>query len=174
MGETLAIAVEGPSLEASRETIFVPSWVLTRLGLYDGETVTMDPILDPLPSGTSVKIQPMTGSTVQGPMFIEGLTEALNQLGVVQEGLLSAIVDPSVPILHEFRISSLRPARVCLADGELTVDIEAAADIIELPQALATEAKVSEPIDFDAPMIPEASGVIFRPFATKGNRLGRL
>jgi hypothetical protein len=61
-----------------------------------------------------------------------------------------------------------------LADGELTVDIEAAADIIELPQALATEAKVSEPIDFDAPMIPEASGVIFRPFATKGNRLGRL
>ena len=134
LGETLAIAVEGPHSEDGDNNIFAPAWVLTRLGLYDGEEVIMDAILDPLPKGTSIRIKPLTGSTVEGPMFIEGLTEALYQLGVVQEGLLSAIVDPSIPELHEFIVDSLEPARVCLADGELTVDIERAVDRPPTPE----------------------------------------
>jgi hypothetical protein len=143
LGDTLAIAVEGPHSEEGQDNIFVPGWVLTRLGLYDGEEVVMDAILEPLPKGSSVRIKPMTGSTVEGPMFIEGLTEALNQLGVVQEGLLSAIVDPSVPEFHDFLIEGLEPARVCLADGELTVDLDRAIDRPPTPES------VNMPIESD-------------------------
>jgi hypothetical protein len=138
MGETLAIAVEGPYSEEGDDNVFVPPWVLTRLGLYDGEEIVMDAILEPLPKGTSVRIKPLRGSTVEGPMFIEGITEALNQLGLVQEGLLSAVVDPSMPELHEFLVEGLEPARVCLADGELSVDLERAVDRPATPDPLPT------------------------------------
>ena len=171
MGETLAIAVEGPHSEEGDNNIFVPPWVLTRLGLYEGEEVVMDAILEPLPKGTSVRIKPMTGSTVEGPMFIEGLTEALNQLGVVQEGVLSAIVDPSIPELHEFVVEGLEPARVCLADGELTVDIQSAVDRPPTPEPVLAPVyapKPSAPMEFDdececdhsAPVIPNKKGYV--------------
>lgn len=126
-GDTLAIAVEGPHQEGDTN-VFIPLWAFRRLGIYDGDEVTFDPILEPLPKGETVLIRPLTGVSVEGPMFLEGLTEALNQLGVVQEGLLSAIVDPSMPELHDFMIENLTPSKVCLADGELRVDLERALD----------------------------------------------
>ena len=181
MGETLAIAVEGFHSEEVDDNVFVPGWVLTRLGLYDGEEVVMDPILEPLTKGTSVKIKPLTGSTVEGPMFIEGLTEALNQLGVVQEGLLSAIVDPSVPIMHDFLVEGLEPARVCLADGELTVDLERAVDRPPTPIAapMAVAAPVPVPVfdddcECDQPVLthsPTANKKGYVPFGGAGYRL---
>jgi hypothetical protein len=128
-GETLAIAVEGPYADnITDDVVFIPSWVFERLTLSEGEEVIMEPILEPLPRGEAITIRPMTGVTVEGPMFLEGLTEALNQLGVIQEGLLSAIVDPSMPDLHQFVVESLTPNTVCLADGELRVEIERAVD----------------------------------------------
>lgn len=137
-GDTLAIAIEGPHNEG--ENIFAPDWVFSRLGLEFGEEVVMDAILEPLPKGVSVTLRPMTGNTVEGPMFLEGLTEALNQLGVVQDGLLSAIVDPSMPILHEFMVESLTPATVCLADGELRVELERALDRPPSPEPMVLPA----------------------------------
>jgi hypothetical protein len=147
-GETLAIAIEGPHNEDIDDAIFVPSWVFKRLELEDSDEVTMDPILEALPPGETVKIRPLTGSTVEGPMFLEGLTEALNQLGVVQEGLLSAIVDPSMPELHEFMIENLNPASVCLADGELRVDLERAMDRPPTPEPVPVAQKVKGFIPF--------------------------
>lgn len=175
LGDTLAIAVEGfhtEECEEGEDNLFVPEWVLMRLGLYEGEEVVMDAILEPLPKGTSVKIKPLTASTVEGPMFIEGLTEALNQLGVVQEGLLSAIVDPSVPLLHEFLVEGLEPARVCLADGELTVDLERAVDRPPTPLA----APVAQPLplafdDYDEPVAPIANKKGYVAFGGSGYRL---
>lgn len=164
VGETLAIAVEGFHSEHT-DLVFVPPWVLTRLGLYDGEVIVMDAILEPLPKGTMVRMKPLKGSTVEGPMFIEGLTEALNQLGVIQEGLLSAIVDPSVPDLHDFMVEGLEPASVCLADGELTVDLQKALDRPPTPQPI-----VEEPVNFaDTGVLPVVKG--FVAFGGKGNRL---
>jgi hypothetical protein len=141
-GNTLAIAVEGPYRDEGimEDAVFVPEWVLKRLDLIDGDEVTMEAILEKLPKGSSVTIRPMTGSSVEGPIFLEGLTEALNQLGVIQEGLLSAIVDPSVPVLHEFMIEDLSPLQVCLADGDLTVNLERALD---------------QPVPVEVPVIPE-------------------
>jgi len=161
-GETLAIAIEGPHREDVDDAIFVPSWVFKRLELEDGDEVTMDAILDPLPKGTMVTLCPMTGSTVEGPMFLEGLTEALNQLGIIQEGILSAIVDPSVPVFHEFIIKQLSPSKVCLADGELRVEIERAMDRPPTPEP---EKHV---VDFDE-ILPSTKG--FVPFSGKGYRL---
>jgi len=181
IGETLAIAVEGPYSDEVDNAVFVPGWVLTRLGLYDGETIVLEPILHTLPRGLSVKLKPVTKSTVEGPMFIEGLTEALNQLGVVQEGVLSAIIDPSVPELHEFIIENLEPARVCLADGELHVDIQPAVDDTSsglnhspVPQ---NEENIANKYDFDEdePMISDTvnqvSSKSFIPFGGTGYRL---
>jgi hypothetical protein len=163
-GETLAIAIEGPHKEDIHNAIFVPSWVFKRLEIEDGDDVIMDAILDPLPKGEMVTICPMTGSSVEGPMFLEGLTESLNQLGIVQEGILSAIVDPSVPVLHEFMIKQLTPTRVCLADGELQVELERAMD-----RPLTPEPSL-DPVDFDE-MIPSTSSKAFVPFSGKGYKL---
>jgi hypothetical protein len=109
-GETLAIAIEGPYTDdIGDDVVFVPSWVLERLTLSEGEEVIMEPILEPLPKGEAITIRPLTSATVEGPIFLEGLTEALNQLGVIQKGILSAIVDPSLPELHQFVVESLTP-----------------------------------------------------------------
>jgi len=178
VGETLAIAVEGFHSEELDDNVFVPGWVLTRLGLYDGEEVVMYPILEPLPKGASVKIKPLTGSTVEGPMFVEGLTEALNQLGVVQVGLLSAIVDPSVPIIHEFMVEGLKPAHICLADGELTVDLERAVDRPPTPVAAPVPVAMAAPVpvpsfddecECEHPVVKNKKGYV--PFGGAGYRL---
>ena len=173
-GDTLAIAVEGPHNEG--DNIFAPDWVFNRLGLSYGDEVIMEAILEPLPKGTAVTLRPMTGETVEGPMFLEGLTEALNQLGVVQEGLLSAIVDPSMPEIHEFMIESLTPARVCLADGELRVELERALDrppsSLTLPPAVRPDTPVPEPAAMFVPeeFIQPSRG--FVAFGGAGHRLG--
>lgn len=172
-GDTLAIAIEGPHNEGD-SNIFVPDWVLTRLGISDSDTVTMDAILEPLPKGDTVKIRPLTGSTVEGPMFLEGLTEALNQLGIVQEGLLSAIVDPSMPEIHEFMIEDLSPSRVCLADGELRVELERALDrpptpVQEMKEDLIEE-KEDEDFDSVIPVTTVKKG--FVAFGGTGHTLG--
>ena len=171
IGETLAIAVEGPHSEPGDDNVFVPGWVLTRLGLYDGEDVVMDAILEPLPKGTSVKIKPMTWYTVEGPMFVEGLTEALNQLGIVQEGLLSAVVDPSMPDLHEFIVEGLEPARVCLADGELSVDLERAMDRPVTPEPLVEPMAALEPMAAPIPSAPPFEDAFIAP-QLNSNRKG--
>lgn len=174
-GDTLAIAIEGPHTEANVEdTIFVPEWVFDRLGISHGDEVIMDAIIEPLPSGESVTIRPLTGSTVEGPMFLEGLTEALNQLGVVQEGMLHAIVDPSMPELHGFMIESLSPISVCLADGELRVNLERALDRPDSPEPVVQEPEVQEPFK-DESMFPIETPPLtgkFMPFSGKGYRLG--
>lgn len=132
-GDSTVVAVEGPHRDSDNDLVFCPEWVLRRLGLEEGAEIMMDPVYEALPKGQTVKIKPMTYRTVEGPMFLEGLTEALNQLGVVQEGQLSAIVDPSTGELHEFLVEDLKPASVCLADGELTVDLQQAMDYVEPP-----------------------------------------
>jgi len=193
-GETLAIAVEGPHA-GDMDIIFAPEWALLRLGISDGDDVTIDQILDPLPKATLVKIQPITSATVEGPMFIEGMTEALNQLGIVQEGLLSAIVDPSIPELHQFLVEGLNPAKVCLADGELEVDLVSAVDYDPPPpmksQSPVQQARPLTPIpemDFSTLMPPPLTNLApnisqsirptaqvapkgFVPFSGRGRRL---
>jgi len=166
-GETLAIAIEGPYNETiDQDCIFVPSWVLERLNIEDGTEVMMDAILEPLPRGEMVTIRPLTGSTVDGPMFLEGLTEALSQLGVVQEGLLSAIVDPSTGIVHQFMIENLTPLKVCLADGELRVEMARAMDRPPTPEPMP----VMKEEDFDT-VLPTVSKTGFVAFSGVGRRL---
>jgi hypothetical protein len=183
-GETLAVAVEGPH-SGDMDIVFAPEWVLQRLGISDGDDIMMEHIIEPLPKASLVRIQPITSETVEGPMFIEGLTEALNQLGIVQEGLLSAIVDPSMPDLHQFMVEGLNPAKVCLADGELEVDLISAVDYVApSPPVVAPLAPSPEPIarpptpipntDFSnllstPTMMPTPSG--FVPFSGRGRRL---
>ena len=182
-GETLAVAVEGPH-SGDMDIVFVPDWVLARLGLSDGDDIMMEHIVEPLPKASLVRIQPITSATVEGPMFIEGLTEALNQLGIVQEGLLSAIVDPSMPELHQFMVEGLNPAKVCLADGELEVDLVSAVDYVAptiVPEPLREPTpRPSTPIpitDFSSlistptsiPMPTPTTG--FVPFSGRGRRL---
>ena len=176
-GETLAIAIEGPYTDdIGDDVVFVPSWVLERLTLSEGEEVIMEPILEPLPKGEAITIRPLTGATVEGPMFLEGLTEALNQLGVIQKGILSAIVDPSLPEIHQFVIESLTPNSVCLADGELRVEIERALDRPPTPEPLP----VTLPEEFPASFTPIAAATpvthvappgMFVPFSGRGRRL---
>jgi len=182
-GETLAIAIEGPYTDnVTEDVVFIPSWVFERLTLSEGEEIIMEPILEPLPKGEAITIKPLTGSTVEGPMFLEGLTEALNQLGVIQEGILSAIVDPSLPELHQFVVESLMPNSVCLADGELRVELERALDrpITPVTTSLPVTASLSEipiapvaeefaPFIPIAPLVPLASGIV--PFSGRGRRL---
>ena len=184
MGRYLAIAVEGPHNEGDNifaahnegDNIFAPDWVFNRLGILYGDEVTMEAILEPLPKGDTVTLRPLTGHTVEGPMFLEGLTEALNQLGVVQDGLLSAIVDPSMPEIHEFMIESLTPARVCLADGELRVELERALDRppspLTLPPVVRPATPIPEPPEMFLPeeFIQPSKG--FVPFGGAGHRLG--
>jgi hypothetical protein len=179
-GESLTVAVEGPHHEDIEDTIFVPSWLLEKLNLTDGDEVMMDSLSETLPKGTSVTVRPVTGSTVEGPMFLEGLTEALNQLGVIQEGRLFAVVDPSTEILHEFIIEELLPEPVCLADGELTVNLERALDRPPTPEPVTSP--VTSPVPEKRPDTPQApspfdSGFIpakptgFVPFTGKFHRL---
>ena len=175
-GETLAIAVEGPHNEGD-DNIFAPEWVFRRLQIADGDDVTVDQILEKLPSGEMVTLRPLTGATVEGPMFLDGLTEALNQLGIVQEGLLSAIVDPSMPELHEFMVENLTPVKVCLADGELRVDLQRAMDRPPTPEP-EPEPKV-EPEYFEeecdchsaSPALTNAKPKGYVPFGGTGYRL---
>jgi hypothetical protein len=176
-GETLAIAVEGPHTE-NDDIVFAPEWVFNRLGLSHGDEIIMDAIIDQLPKGETVRLRPITGVTVEGPMFLEGLTEALNQLGIVQEGLLSAIVDPSMPDIHEFIVDNLNPAKVCLADGELRVDLERALDRPDTPTP-PSPARIESPVEFqeececNSPVTP-ISPVAKRgyvPFGGTGYRL---
>ena len=181
-GESVTVAVEGPHNEDIEDTIFGPSWLLERLGLSDGDEVMMDSLSETLPKGTSVTVRPVTGSSVEGPIFLEGLTEAFNQLGVIQEGRLFAVVDPSTDILHEFMIESLIPEPVCLADGELTVNIERAMDrpLTPLPSALPLALPEKRPDTPQPPspfasMLPEsipAKPTGFVPFSGKSHRLG--
>jgi len=166
-GNTLAVAVEGPHNEGD-SNVFAPDWVLNRLGLSDSDEITMDAILEPMPKGQTVKIRPLTGSTVEGPMFLEGLTEALNQLGVIQEGLLSAIVDPSMPDIHQFMIEDLTPAKVCLADGELRVELERALDRPETPIPETKDSESESESELFRPQITKG----YVPFGGTGNRLG--
>ena len=179
-GESLTIAVEGPHHEDLEDTIFVPSWLLNKLNLTDGDEVMMDSLSETLPKGTSVTVRPVTGSSVEGPIFLEGLTEALNQLGVIQEGRLFAVVDPSMPdVLHEFVIEDLTPEPVCLADGELTVNLERALDRppTPVPSAVYEQEKRPDtpqpPSPFEsgfAPVIP-ANPTGFVPFTGRSYRL---
>jgi hypothetical protein len=171
-GNSLVVAVEGPHREDMDNGIFAPDWVLKRLGIPDGHEVMMDPVLEALPAGASVKVKPLRGASVEGPMFIEGLTEALNQLGVVQEGILTAIVDPSTGIEHEFEISELLPASVCLADGELRVELERAADRPPTPPPAEPERLLPEEDIFQTMMRqPAATPSAFVPFQGQGHRL---
>jgi hypothetical protein len=178
-GESLAIAVQG-SHSGDMDIIFAPEWVLARLGISDGDDVTIDQILEPLPKASLVRIQPITSTTVEGPMFVEGLTEALNQLGVVQEGLLSAIVDPSMPDLHQFIVDDLNPAKVCLADGDLEVDLVSAVDYVAdalvpvvapLVAALIPRPLTPIPASEFASMLPLPSNTGFAAFSGRGRRL---
>lgn len=124
-GESIVVAVEGPHHEDNRTAIFAPDWVLQRLNIESVGEVMMELIPEAFPKGTRIRLRPLTERSVMGPMFVEGLTEALNQLGVVQEGQLTALVDPSMPNdLHHFMVELIEPASVCLADGELTVELE--------------------------------------------------
>lgn len=184
-GENLAIAVEGAHHENEHDSIvFAPEWVLARLGIVDGDTIRVEQILDAVPRATTVKIKPMTVASVESPIFLEGLTEALNQLGVIQEGLLSAIVDPSMPELHAFIIEELNPATLCLADGDLEVDLVSAVDYVEpepapLPQHVE-EQPLPSAVDFSLPMLPivpitplhATAKKGFVAFSGQGNRLG--
>jgi hypothetical protein len=164
-GETVALAVEGPHNEdPGEDNIFAPDWVFRRLNIEPGDEVIMDPILEALPSGETVTIRPLRGSTVEGPMFLEGLTEALNQLGVIQEGLLYAVVDPSTAVVHEFMIESLTPISVCLADGELRVNLERAMDRPPSPEPEAPIVS-DEPMNFDSLLPPSHT---IAPVAQKG------
>jgi len=172
-GHTLVIAVEGPyqDLSIDDDTIFVPNWVLKRLDLIEGDEIMMEPVLEPIPKATSVTIRPMTGSTVQGPIFLEGLTEALNQLGVIQNGLLSAVVDPSLPSIHEFMVENLSPSQVCLADGDLTVNLETALDqpVATPPPTPITDWSSMLPNSMLQPLNQQQGNPLFRG---TGNRLG--
>lgn len=173
-GETLAVAVDGPH-SGDMDVIFAPDWVLARLGISDGDDLMMEHIVEPLPKASLVRIQPITSSTVEGPMFIEGLTEALNQLGIVQEGLLSAIVDPSMPDLHQFMVEGLNPAKVCLADGDLEVDLVSAVDYVE-DHRLEEEPPIARPAtpiptpDFSS-LISTPTNTGFVAFSGRGRRL---
>ena len=172
MGQTLAIAIEGPHTDGDN-VVFAPEWALTRLGVSSGDEIVMDAILEPLPKGETVRLRPLTGITVEGPMFLEGLTEALNQLGVVQNGLLSAIVDPSMPDLHSFMVEELSPASVCLADGELRVELERALDRPPTPVVRPDTPTPFEECECEhnfAPITPVATkGYV--PFGGTGYRL---
>jgi hypothetical protein len=176
-GETLAIAVEGPHNEGD-DNIFAPEWVFRRLQIADGDDITVDQILEKLPSGEMVTLRPLTGATVEGPMFLDGLTEALNQLGIVQEGLLSAIVDPSIPELHEFMVENLTPVKVCLADGELRVDLQRAMDRPPTPEPEPYLQPEPEPFEEECdchsaapPSVSNAKPKGYVPFGGTGYRL---
>jgi len=183
---TVAVAIEGPHNEGE-DILFGPSWLLERLGIEEGNPVSLTIVGHMLPKGISIKLKPVDGMSVEGPMFIEGLTEALNQLGVLQKGLISAIVDPSLPELHHFYIEELEPNSICLADGELRVELMRAVNRPDTPplhnpsrsDTPIPEALLAEPAAFDwlAPMVPisdlPASSSAPTPFAGRGNLLGR-
>jgi hypothetical protein len=174
-GETMAVAIEGPHSErVDDDVVFVPAWVLERLNINEGDEIIMDAIIEPLPSCQTVTIRPLTGSSVEGPIFLEGLTEALNQLGVIQEGLLYAVVDPSTNEMHKFMIERLNPMSVCLADGELQVNLERAMD--RPPTPIPVSDVEEEPENFNSVLPPScikpSSAKGFVPFSGVGHKLG--
>ena len=182
-GDNIVVAVEGPHNQGD-DLVFMPDWLLSRLGIDSGSEVRIEAILDPLPRGESVRLRPMTVASVENPIFIEGLTEALNQLGVIQDGLISVVVDPSMPGLHEFMVEGLSPASICLADGELRVDLEPAVDFQE--RQVTPVQRPDTPVPFtdemfaEPPIIPQAnipSPTVtqrkgFIAFSGVGHRLG--
>jgi hypothetical protein len=172
---TIAVAVEGPHNEGE-DILFGPQWLLQRLGLDEGETVSLTIVGHLLPKAISIKLKPIDGISVEGPMFIEGLTEALNQLGVLQKGLLSAVVDPSLPEIHQFYIEELDPDSICLADGELRVELLRAVNRPDTP--VPSEPKMIVPdstsFDWSTPMVPETVSMPApTAFGGRGNLLGR-
>ena len=179
---SFAVAVEGPHTEGDT-LLFGPDWLLERLGLdldRDSNEVTLDIIGHSLPKGISITLKPVDGASVEGPMFIEGLTEALNQLGVIQKGLLSAVIDPSLPEIHTFYIDMIEPDSVCLADGELRVELERALNrppspprTPRPPTPIPPQTELLTADEFLQPMISTVVETTFRPFAGQGNRLGR-
>ena len=181
-GDNIVVAVEGPHSQGE-DLVFMPDWLLSRLGLDTGSEVRIESLVDPLPRGESVRLRPMTVASVENPIFIEGLTEALNQLGVIQDGLISVVVDPSMPALHEFMVEGLAPASVCLADGELRVDLEPALDFQERTRESRspvprpdTPRPLEDEMISDTPILPVAQVPVgkrgFIPFSGTGNRLG--
>lgn len=186
-GDTLAVAIEGPHSDEQCNTIFAPEWVLSRLGIEEGDSVTMDPILEAPPNAELVRIQPITVASVENPIFVEGLTQALNQLGILQEGILSAIVDPSMPELHEFLVENLNPAKVCLANGDLNVDLVSAVDYEEADTFKYNASPMEEefirgngrpntplpPDPISSPLVPVSTTLptMFVPFSGKGYRM---
>ena len=181
---TIAVAVEGPHND-SEDIIFGPEWVLERLGLEEGSDISLNIVGHVLPKGISIKLKPIDETSVEGPMFIEGLTEALNQLGVLQKGLISAIVDPSVPELHQFYIEELEPNTICLADGELRVELMPAVNYSEssypgsgrpcTPVSPVPTVLEPEPLfDWSKPMVPTSDfPIVPASFGGRGNLLGR-
>ena len=181
-GDTMAIAIDGPHSDGD-DIVFMPDWAMSRLGLANGNDVNIEFIIDIIPKAESITLRPVSESSTESPIFIDGLTEALNKLGIIQPGIVSLIIDPSLPEPHEFIIEELIPAAICLADGELRVNLE---------QALVTREVYSEPIgrpgtpippelnslesftDF-ASMLPtsmlQAPKVGFIPFSGKGRKL---
>jgi len=179
-GDTLAIAVESPHSDDA-DVIFAPDWVLSKLGIDEGDMVLVDPITEKLPNAKLVRLQPLTVATVENPIFIEGLTEALNQLGVIQEGFLSAIVDPSMPELHDFLVDKLNPAKVCLANGDLNVEMVSAIDYSEPePEYIATVRPDTPTPDLSTspimPFIPTSGNLpsLFVPFSGKGYSMSSM
>jgi len=179
-GDTLAIAVESPHSDDA-DVIFAPDWVLSKLGIDEGDMVLVDPITEKLPNAELVRLQPLTVATVENPIFIEGLTEALNQLGVIQEGFLSAIVDPSMPELHDFLVDKLNPAKVCLANGDLNVEMVSAIDYSEPePEYIATVRPDTPTPDLSTspimPFIPTSGNLpsLFVPFSGKGYSMSSM
>ena len=186
-GDTLAVAIEGPHSDEQCNTIFAPEWVLSRLGIEEGDSIIMDPILEAPPNAELVRIQPMTIASVENPIFVEGLTQALNQLGILQEGILSAIVDPSMPELHEFLVENLNPAKVCLANGDLNVDLVSAVDYEEAETFKYNVSPMEEefirgngrpntplpPETSSTPLVPVSNALptMFVPFSGKGYRM---
>ena len=172
---TVAVAIEGPHTEGE-DILFGPQWLLDRLHISEGGPISLTIIGHLLPKGISIKLKPVDGTSVEGPMFIEGLTEALNQLGVLQKGLLSAVVDPSLPEIHQFYIEELEPNSICLADGELRVELLRAVNRPDTPIPPEPEVLIPEPTSFDwsAPMVPETTSMPTpTAFGGRGNLLGR-
>ena len=124
-GDTIAIAIDGPHSE-SDDIVYMPDWALSKLGLANGDEVYIEFISDVIPKAESITLRPVSESSTDSPIFIDGLTEALNKLGIIQPGIVSLIIDPSLPEPHEFIIEELIPADICLADGELRVNLEQA------------------------------------------------
>ena len=85
-------------------------------------------------------------------------------------------MDPSTDVVHQFMIESLTPLSVCLADGELRVNLERAMDRPPSPVPLEPSPVVEpEPVNFDS-ILPDPCSISpkpqkFVPFSGAGRRL---